>query len=491
MAYGSITYALFWHMMFRQNEVAHDDLRDASNDILRAIGQDLDEPKFQRLVDYLWESGVIQRQYSAHSIKNVREWRRRPYYYWLTDEGFRLMQLLQHGLGLRDARPFGDVGKDYLRGLETRLDQIANDLREATKPRANQPVAERQDHLRKAYRDLRYAFSTDFQQFRDFLTKLNGYLVEFSKEPTVSFDKLQRVREWLQSYVEDMLAYFRDASRRVIAITKSLDLEMGEQLQFGYEFEKLDAMNNPFDPPTPVSHPHPRDLLRPLGNYFRRRGGLDDQADRIRESTSATIRRLEEHYRRLAESRYTIQLLDARMREIRSLDWAQPDRQARVQAWLNQLFFPGLIPFAHRIGTPAQQGKPPEPKRRHEYVRPEQTDITAAQLSDDDAGILGPNPDLAAQINDFVEQRILRGADSVPLERIHVNDLHEFRTLLLAVKNDELYLHAPLHKYFRFRVRDPVGSVADPIRIIQWTGRDGTYTGPNLTFERKPAEDAP
>jgi hypothetical protein len=394
------------------------------------------------------------------------------------------MQLLQHGRGLREARPFGDVGKDYVRGLEARLNKVLEDLRNLPNERGPQE-AQRKEALRKAYRDLRYAYSTDFQQFRDFLAKLNGYLVEFSREPTVSFEKLQQVREWLQSYVEDMLAYFREASNRIVSTVGLLETETGTLLDHGYELEKLETLGNPFDPPTPISHPSIHDLLRPLINFFDRRGGLDDQAERIRESTSATIRRLEEHYRRLAESRFAIQLLEARMREIRSLTMDGTNRDVLLQAWMNRLYIPGLVPFAHRIGTRSKQGKPPIPRRRHEYSRPEHTEIPAASLSDDEEGVLGPDPNLAHQINQYVEARILGGAETVNLENVHVNEMREFRMLLLAVKNDALYLKAPLHRFFRFEVIDPVGSTADPIRIIQWTGKDGTYTGPNLSFRRK------
>jgi len=490
-SYSAITYCLYWNRVFLQNEVSHDDLRDQASDILRTIGIELDESRFQRLLDQLCNWHVIDRQYSAPSIKSVREWRRRPYYYWLTEDGFRLYQLLQHGQGLREARPFGSVGKDFVRSLEVRLQQLLSDLHNL---QGRPPDDSKEDYsvrLRKAYRDLRYLHQTDFQQFRDFLTKLNSYLVEFGRDPGVDFQKLQRVRDWLQSYVEDMLIFFREASDRLVEIAGVLERDGLALLAEGHQLEREDAYGNPFDPPTPVSHPPPLDLLRPIIHFFERRGALDDQTDRIRDSTSATIRKLEEHYRRLAESSYVTQLLNMRMQEMRSLDLSRISRRERLARWLNDLMLPSLVPFAPRIGTFQKQGDPPRPRRKYEYLRREHTDCVAQEPSGSAEPVLGPDLNLVEQVNSFVEERILRGADRSPLEQVHISDLKEFRTLLEAVKNDPLYLDAPVSRYFSFIVQDPRGNPETPIKLLHWVGRDGRYLGPNLIFCRKPRSPAP
>lgn len=472
--YATLAYLLYWHQTFGKSEVGHDELREQAYPILESLGIDLGEARYQQLLDQLYEWRVVDRAYSARGIKSVHEWRRHPYYYWATKDAVRLIEALRQSQAQAAAHAIGSVGRDFLRLLTARLAKVVQDL---DRGQPGPPEAH------QAYRDLRHAHLVEQQQFRAFLANLNSHLIEFGRSVNIEQEQLERVSQWLQSYVGDMLTFFRESSRAILSSVRSLERHHLSVLADGYETD-LRQESNPFQAPTATTHPTPRTLLHAFNSFYQPAGGLEDQASHIRNSTSATIRRLEEHFRRLAETTYLTHLLNLRIREIIDADLGDPGNQQRVRDWLGWLIAPRTTPYAAGIGSPERQGRPPWPRKRRASARPPILDSPVEEHQGTRTGARIIAEETVTRINAFIDEHVLCGRDEATLAGLPLEDFSAFRTLLEAVKDSKLVLDDPKAKRFTFTVHDPRNQPADLLSIVRWVTPKGTYAGPLLTFRR-------
>lgn len=479
LEYGTIVYSLFWYRAHVKVEVPHDELHETCDDLLRRTrGSRLTDAQFLEYLNQLVAWRVIDQRINPQRIQSINDWQRKPFHYWIRDEAFRLFQLLQKGLALMDIGPSTGQAKDYARRIQERLADIGRGLE------TPDPGAGATERLRQAYRDLRHVYGQELHDFRDFLTRLNGSLIEFGRQPIVDFAELQRVVEWLKSYVEETLNYIRNRGTQIVQAADHLLANSTDELNAGYELDRADT--NPFDPPTDLSHPKPSPILWGLIHFFEPRGDFDEHADRIRASTNQTLLRLEEHYRRLAESNLVSQYLQLRIQEVLAVDVADERCQRDLQDWTNRLMAPRLVAFAPRIGSNQAQGKPPIPGRFRENRRPPVLDVRAAtptgQPQRQEFEL-----ETAQRINEFVETRILRGRDQATLADLDLQTLQDFKDLLDAVKNDPGILGTRIHRRFAFTIHDPRIHPADDLDPVVWLRSAETFTAPNLIVRRKQA----
>lgn len=489
--YATIAYVLYWNRRYGLNEVQHDDLRRDSEAVLAAMtGGSLEEGRFQAMLDYLYEWGVIDRRVATMNIRSIRDWRRNINQYWLTEDAYRLFEMLEYAESLKSRQISGAEGRDYVRIVEERLARLAQDVDSIPRASTEDQRTERAETLRQLYHSLTLLHANEFRQFKDFLTNLNAALIEFGRRPHVDMQELPQVRLWLEAYVREMLVYFRERSARIVKHARAIrDSHNMPLLHLGHELA-IQMATTPFSRPSSASHPAPELVLLSFIQFFDKRQGLDQQARRIKESTAETARRLEEHYQRLAETSQVLELLRLRTHEILATDPTNDARQRDVAAWTANLFLPRSVQWAPRLGTQEAQGAPPRPGRYHENRRPPITTAGVHRPTGDASGALRVNEERAGKINDFVESKILRGADSADLRTLSLDTLDDFRILLAAVKYDRLHLASPISRHFIFIVEDTRRHPHDPLVLLTWIGEDGEYTGPNLRVRRKDSAGA-
>lgn len=484
--YTAVAYVLHWNRRYGSNEIHHEDLRSQAEALTIATGgRDLPEERFQPMVDALHKYGVLERRVATGSIRSIHDWRRNYSLYWITENAHRLFSLLEYGEGLRVRQISSAEGRDFVRLMDERLEEVVFELENLPEAKTEQIALARNEKIRQQYQTLNLLHTQEFRQFKDFLSELNAALVEFGRRPDIDLDELPEVRSWLESYVRDMLVFFRERSNKIVKSARKLrNPPHADMLQLGYDLAR-EAATTPFGSPTQASHPPPERMVASFIQYFEKRQGLDQQTKRIQQSTADTMRRLDEHYRRLAEQSHVLNLLKLRTHEILAIDFNNAERAQSVERWLANLYAAPPVLFAPRIGSSTERGEPPRPGRSRENRRPPIAGAKVHKATGTALGMKHVDDERAERINTFVESRILRGKDAVKLRVLRIEGLSDFKVLLEAVKADPLHLHSPISREFIFHVEDPRGVPHDPIDIVEWIAPEGTYTGPNLTIKRK------
>ena len=480
--YMGILYVLYWNTRWKSPEVLHDDLHAKVNTLIRQISYEpLRDAEFNSLLSKLHEWALIGKQVGV--APSPKEWRVDWHQYWLKDDAYQLILALEEIHTRKQRKPTWTKGRDYIRTVNDGLRHILDKLHDAEQ--AGRGDVDRGESRRQAYSDLLELHDRDFGDFRTFLSDLNKDLLEIGRAPNVDFDRLETLIDRLQAFVHETLHFFQARGEEIRRTAALLQDECLPGLIEGYAIERSAYEASTRAPPSDATHPHPATPLRGILTYFDWDGGLDRQARRIQSSAFLTMQRLREYYQAFTLRSRVRELLDARIQEfVRLGDNASTDDA--LAGWTLHLFPIFHVSFAPGIGSLANPGDPPRPGRKYAYHRTQVIDCKVDQPVDTIISVRQRAEQIAEEISNFIETRILRGRDEARFADLNLQDHQDFRILLEAVRNDPLVAATGIAEYFRFTIHDPRASSTDPVDVVEWIHAiDAAYYAPDLIVRRK------
>lgn len=419
--YYRILRALHLNRRAHKSETYHDDLLlDTLADLPPHRQTSYTVDHFRADVATLEGWGCIKQRMEPHRIETLGDRKRARYL-------VRLDEFTVHVLDFLDAEAqrattFIDRGRHLLQDAA----EFLEDAHERASPLAEGGGAD-EDWVRFAYliaeADVKVGESS-----RE-LASFDANLIEFARQP-FRLDAIPQVAERLETYVEDYIESARETRARIHKATKKLRVPRLVAVLGEAQARLTESLRrNPLS--APASAVKLDDVLERSQHYFRPGGTFEELLERVHRAAREVVRRVQSHIEEVRRRNIRIETLRDRTRDIaRTSD----DDAPQVSLWISELYHSAHLVSDLRTGTPVERAAPPLPAKRHEATRPP----FRGSYLEPKKGVPGEakqmERDRIREVNAFMEQRVLKGAQTAELGPEAVGSFRDVRTLMDAYK---------------------------------------------------------